>query len=280
MGKIEATGRTLEEALHAAAQQLGVSVNDLEYEVIEEGSKGFLGIGQTPTSITAWVREGLESASHAESTWTAQASKEPAEEAPEVSAEYEEPETQEEMPGPAADACEAAEDEAEPLDEGADEMDAGLSRDAKEIAEELVGLLENVLAAMRLDAKPKVKSVDDEEIVLDITGKDVAILIGKQGQTLDALQYLIGIAAAKTSSARLRIILDAENYRQRHSEILQKRALEYARAVAESGEEAVLEPQPARDRRIIHLALADHPDVYTYSEGAGEERHVVISPRK
>ncbi len=282
MGRIEATGRTLEEALDAAAQQLGVSLNELEYEVLEEGSKGFLGIGQTPTTIAAWVREGADAKEPGAALSAAESSSEPPEEALGVSEGYEEPQPQEDIPSAGSDACEAAEaeEEPEPEHESSDEMAAGLSRSSREIADELLGLLGDVLSAMRLDAKPQIKSVDDEEIVLDIHGKDVAILIGKQGQTLDALQYLLGIAAARTSRTKLRIILDAENYRERHSEMLRKRALEYAKAVVESGEEAVLEPQPARDRRVIHLALADHPDVYTYSEGVGEERHVVISPKK
>ncbi len=127
---------------------------------------------------------------------------------------------------------------------------------------------------------PVVRSASSEEVVIDIVGEDVALLIGKHGQTLDALQYLMAIAANKSSSERRRVILDAENYRNRHQEILERKAREYAKAVAREGKEAVLEPQSARDRRIIHLALADHPDVYTYSEGEGDERHVVISPKK
>jgi len=118
----------------------------------------------------------------------------------------------------------------------------------------------------------------DERVTL--AGEDVAILIGRHGQTLDALQYLVGIIANRDPHARRRVTLDAEGYRERHRQALEKTALDYARAVKDEGKEAVLEPQSARDRRIIHVALAEHPDVYTYSEGEGDERHVVISPRK
>ncbi len=117
-------------------------------------------------------------------------------------------------------------------------------------------------------------------VYIDILGSDLAILIGKHGQTLDAFQYLLQIAASKKSGVEARIVLDAEGYRDRHNKILEKKALEYAEAVKQQQREAVLDPQPARDRRIIHLALADHPYVYTYSEGLGDERHVVISPKR
>lgn len=244
MEKIEVNGRTVEEAVQMAARELGITVDGVEYEVVEEGSKGFLGLGQAPTVITAWVREGYVPSA-----------------APEV-AGVEEIEVEEAEPGMAAY-------EAEGAPEGAEKFD--------EAAMRIVG---EVISAMDLDAKPVLKSVDPEEAYINIEGKDVAILIGKHGQTLDALQYLVGIAAGRTSGSKMRIILDAEGYRDRHRQSLEKTAKEYADAVKREGQEAVLEPQSARDRRIIHMALAEDPDVYTYSEGEGDDRHVVISPKK
>ncbi len=260
MKKVEASGRTTDEALRAAAQQLGVEIDALEYEIVEEGSKGFLGLGQTPTTVRAWVGKGeapkarpqpptetvgqpVEKVKEPEITEVS----EPVEEAPEA-----EPERVEEREG-----------------------------DVEKLGENLIAFLGDVMGAMNVDAIPEVKSVDDQEIVIEFVGKDVAILIGKHGQTLDALQYIAGIVASRISeTSKRRIILDAEGYRSRHKDLLEQKALEYAKAAVEAGKEAVLEPQPARDRRIVHLALADHPDVYTYSEGEGDQRHVVISPKK
>lgn len=260
MKKVEATGRTTEEALRDAAQQLGVSVDALEYEIIEEGSKGFLGLGQIPTTVRAWVGK----------TDVPKARTEPVVEAVEETVEPEpEPE-----PEPAAPVQAEQEPVAEVRAAEAPEGDLG------ELTDHLVSFLDDVLEAMHLGGKAAVKSVDSQEIVIELTGKDMAILIGKQGQTLDALQYIAGIVASRVMDTRHRVILDAEGYRERHKEMLQQKALEYAKAAAEAGKEAVLEPQPARDRRIVHLALADHPDVYTYSEGEGDQRHVVISPKK
>ena len=226
---IEIGGRTLEEAIQIAARELGVGVDAIEYEVVEEGAKGFLGLGQTPTVIRAWLREGYVAL---------------------VS------------PGAVAQ----GEHKAEVEDD--------------EIGGKLLKILTDILAAMGLPAKPTIESIEDMEINVDIQGEDVAILIGKQGQTLDALQYLISIAANRWSDKRWRINIDAGGYREKHRKTLERKAREYAEAVKAQGQEAELEPQSPRDRRIIHLALADDPDVYTYSEGEGSRRRVVISPKK
>lgn len=253
MEKIEVSGRTVEEAIQTAAKQLGVGTDAIEHEIIEEGARGFLGLGQSPTVIRAWVREGVEV---------------PA--GPEPAASVEEPVLEEET-----------EVEEEALPEEAVEVKATAPEDRIERFKTiLLSMLKDILAAMNVAAEPVVKSADAGEVTVSIQGRDVAILIGRRGQTLDALQYLVSIAANRAAGTRIRVVLDAEGYRDRHREILERKAREYAAAVKAEGQEAVLEPQSARDRRIIHLTLADDPDVYTYSEGEGEDRHVVISPRK
>lgn len=258
MDKIEASGRTLEEALQMAATQLKVGVDAVDYEIVEEGSKGFLGLGQVPTVIQAWVKEGYEPA--------VPPMPQP-EEAAVVEKEIEIVEIKKESEEQVA---EKAEPEAKPEP----------AKPAAAFSNALVRILSDVINAMGLDAKPVIKSADSEEVTVEIVGKDVSVLIGKHGQTLDALQYLVSIGANRASGERMRVILDAEGYRERHRQMLEKIAHEYAESVKAQGQEAVLEPQSARDRRIIHMALVDDPDVYTYSEGEGHERHVVISPKK
>ena len=251
MKKVEASGRTMEEAVEIAAKELGVSIDAIEYEVMERGSKGLLGLGQTPTRIEAWVVEGYVPA--------AKATPSPSWETPIVEEETEE----EEM-----EAAIEEKETSEPV-EGTDAfVDAAIK------------ILEDVSKAMGIDVKPVLRSSSDDEVNIEMVGNDASILIGKHGQTLDALQYIVGIGANKDAASRARIIIDAKGYRERHKEMLEKIAREYADAVKAEGKEAVLEPQSARDRRIIHLYLADDPDVYTYSEGMGDDRHVVISPKK
>lgn len=247
MNKVEVSGRTLEEAVQLAAQELGVSVDAVEYDVEEEGSKGFLGFGQTPTVIYAWVKEGVE---------------------PGTPPAVKYGETEEEATAEESFYGVTPEIGQKPGD------------DSSVIAGNAMRMLEEIVKAMGVDIKPALINTAEDEITIDLAGQDVAILIGKGGQTLDALQYLLSIIANRGYETKRRITLDAEHYRERHQQMLERKALDYARAVKEKGREAVLEPQPPRDRRIIHMALAGDPEVYTYSEGAGDERHVVISPKK
>lgn len=254
MNTIEASGRSIEEAVRTAAQQLGASIDEIEYEVIDPGSKGFLGLGQTPAVVKAWIRTVPEK------------TKDESEVVPSSYSTTLETELGQSL----------EEEIEEALTEGP-VVDADASRAFDEV---LMKTLRDVLSVMKLEARAIMRSSSMEETSIELVGSDVAILIGKHGQTLDALQYLVGIIANRVVSARKRVILDAQGYRERHKRLLEEKAREYADAVRREGKEAVLEPQPARDRRIIHLALANDPDVYTYSEGEGEERHVVISPKK
>lgn len=258
MNEVKASGRTLEEALQLAAEELGVGLEAIGYEILEEGSKGFLGLGQAPTVVRAWIRGQGESVSNVGQPAQADEEQESAGGA-EAHSEAEEPVCQAEQEDSSGS---ATEDETELL------------------VETILKTVREIIEPMKVKARPVLKSASPEEIVVDLVGPEVGILIGRRGQTLDALQYLVGVIVNRRVRCRRRIILDAENYRNRHREMLERKAKEYAKAVKEQGKEAVLEPQCARDRRIIHLALADDPDVYTYSEGEGEERHVVISPKK
>lgn len=244
MRTIETTGKTIEEAKELAAQELGVRIEEIEFEILDEGAKSFLGLGRSPARVRATT-----DAEATETIKEAPAEQEEREEAP-----AEEPEAGE-----------------EPRGEGL----AGRSE-----AEWVLSLLEEIVEAARLEVKARIRSDTSDAIDIDIEGPDVAILIGKHGQTLDALQYLLSVALNRVSDGRARITLDAEGYRDRHAQMLTAKAMDYARRVKDSGQEAVLDPQPPRDRRIVHMALADDTEVYTYSEGEGDERHVVISPRK
>jgi spoIIIJ-associated protein len=230
MRTIETTGKTIEEAQELASAELGVPIDQIEFETVEEGGKGFLGLSRNLARVRATA-------------------------------------------------------DVEPVEEPAGEPGAEQPVPHRTLgdqteAEWVLTMVQQTLAAAKLDANAAVKSESGGDISIEITGPDVAILIGKHGQTLDALQYLLGVALSRVSDKRTRVTLDAEGYRDRHAELLTAKAQEYARRVKESGEEAVFDPQAPRDRRIVHMALAEDPDVYTYSEGDGNDRHVVISPRK
>ncbi|MBA7595361.1 hypothetical protein ES703_02323 [subsurface metagenome] len=117
-------------------------------------------------------------------------------------------------------------------------------------------------------------------IALDISGEDLGILIGRRGQTLSALQYLVYLMVSHQMKAQVYLSMDVEGYRERRQEALRNLALRMAERVKATGHSVTLEPMPARERRIIHMALQDYPDVTTHSIGEGEARKVTILAQK
>lgn len=145
-----------------------------------------------------------------------------------------------------------------------------------EVAQEF---LREVLAAMHFSADVELVEQEDGSYWLDVVGEDAGRVIGRHGNTLNALQYLTGLVTQKQTGEYSRLTVDADGYRERRQTALIEQARELAAAVTEAGQEAELDPLPAYERRIIHNALMDHPDVVTYSEGEGDDRRVIIAPR-
>jgi spoIIIJ-associated protein len=120
---------------------------------------------------------------------------------------------------------------------------------------------------------------DEPTLVLDIRGSDLNMLIGRRGETLDSLQYLIRLLVAKELGHYVHIVLDVEGYKAHRAQMLKQLALRMAERVATTHKPAALEPMPANERRIVHLALRDHAQVRTESVGLGENRKVTIIPQ-
>jgi spoIIIJ-associated protein len=161
----------------------------------------------------------------------------------------------------------------EPIEETGTEV-----QDAGEIAREV---LARIVAAMGLDATVTMRPLEEETYLLEIAGDDdMGVVIGKHGNTINALQYLVGLIAHKKVGHRVRVVVDAEEYRARREQLLVNMAQDYAEQVKRTGQEAVLDALQSFERRIIHSALVDDPDVRTYSEGEEPDRRVVISPRE
>lgn len=144
--------------------------------------------------------------------------------------------------------------------------------------EETISFLENVFRTMQLSVRVE-KQTDKEGILLNLKGSELGILIGRRGQTLDALQYLTNIVANRFSNSHVRIVLDAEQFRERRKQTLEQLAERLASRVMRSKKEVVLEPMPSQERKVIHSFLQDHPSVKTYSKGDEPNRRVVIVPR-
>jgi spoIIIJ-associated protein len=139
--------------------------------------------------------------------------------------------------------------------------------------------LEKVTRAMGLTVSMSV-SEDEDCVTINLRGEDLGLLIGKHGQTLDALQYLMNLVAQRDARDRLRIVLDIEDYRKRRAETLEQLALRLADRAKRSGERVVLEPMTPHERKIIHMSLQSDSRIETFSEGQEPFRRVVITVRK
>jgi len=171
----------------------------------------------------------------------------------------------------------AAEEQAEaPAEPGHTEAD--------EFGECARGVTQHILDLMGLDLTAVVTEADRHQVNLDLEGEDTRIIIGKHGQTLEALQQIVALIANKETPRRFRVFIDAEGYQQRRRERREQELVEMARADAlrakEMGQEAVIQYAVGPyERRVIHMAFVDDPEFVTYSEGEEPHRYVVISPR-
>lgn len=210
MENIEISAKTVSEAITEACRKLGVTSDRLDYEVVDEGSSGFLGIGSKPAIIKAWVKE----------------------------------------------------------------EDISVEDKAKKF-------LNDVFAAMNMTVVVNVKYDETEkEMDIDLSGDDMGVLIGKRGQTLDSLQYLVSLVVNKEVENYIRVKIDTENYRERRKETLENLAKNIAYKVKRTRRSVSLEPMNPYERRIIHSALQNDRYVTTYSEGEEPFRKVVVALKK
>ncbi|MDR6727148.1 spoIIIJ-associated protein [Paenibacillus amylolyticus] len=230
MTKVIASGKTIEDAVNQGLAELGVSRDKVEIQVLEQPSKGFLGlIGVKAAKVEVKLLPVPEVVS------------EPIKPAASLSQMHE-----------------ASEDVV-----------------AKNPYEEAAAFLKEVAAGMGLDVEVHIKKQRDGH-VFNIAGEDLGMIIGRRGQTLDALQYLTNIVANRYSESFVRIVLDAENFRQRRRKTLEDLAERLAGQAIRSGKEVVLEPMPPLERKVIHAKLQNNPQIKTYSKGEEPNRRVVI----
>ncbi len=207
---IEVSAKTVSEAITEACRKLGVTSEKLVYEVIEEGSNGFLGIGAKPAVIKAAVK--VEKLS------------------------------------------------------------------VEEVAK---NFLKDVFAAMEMEVVVTVKFNETEkEMEVDLAGDEMGVLIGKRGQTLDSLQYLVSLVVNKESNDYIRVKVDTEDYRNRRKETLENLAKNIAYKVKRTKRSVSLEPMNPYERRIIHSALQNDKYVTTHSEGEEPFRRVVVTLKR
>lgn len=163
--------------------------------------------------------------------------------------------------------------EAAPEDDG-EELEGDLLDDQADAAEDFLNGLLDILG-MEGDAQA---DIEDETIMVEIEGPDLGLLIGRHGATLDALQELTRAVAQHQTQERAKLVLDVGGYRERHRQMLERRARTAASRVRKTRQPESLEPMNAYDRRVVHTALVEFPGVVTTSEGEDPERYVVIKP--
>lgn len=311
MKTVRVTGKTVEEAVAEGLSQLGISREAAIVHVVEEPSGGLFGLLRRKQAVVdvscmdgesadrafldELAQEGREAAAKAiaENAAAVQAAPEeaPVPEAPAAEA----PQAEEAAPveAPAVEAETEAVPAEEPAPEAVEEETAAPAEDETETAaprrseapfsqeeqnataEEAKKFLAGVFKGMGLEVTME-KMTNEERILLNLRGKGLGILIGKHGQTLNALQYLTNLAAGRLYHHRYFVVLDVENYRARREQTLTALARRLADKAKRTGLPVELEPMEPGERRIIHLALQHDPDVVTDSEGEGSYRHVVI----
>ena len=283
-GSIRVSAKTLDDAITEALIQLGVTSDRLEYNVIEKGSAGFLGIGMKQAVIEAWKKE--EKTEEPDISDFREAVKE------EISSILDEPVKKEEPKKEKKEPVKKAKDRPAkmPKEKRAEEKKEEPAKPAKE-EQVLAEVEEQTIKAVEQFLKDTLKAMDmeveitssidgDGALYVDMKGEHMGILIGKRGQTLDALQYLANRVANKHQAGYVRVKLDTENYRARREETLKHLAKNIAHKVKRNRRPVVLEPMNPYERRIIHSALQSDPYVTTHSEGEDPYRKVVVTLKR
>jgi spoIIIJ-associated protein len=289
MEYIEITGKTVDEAITNATIKLSVTSDKLEYEVVDKGSKGFLGINSRPAVIKVRIAQKEDEFEQAVKNVT-----EPKREDKPVAAKKPEPKKENYVPKhetkSAPENVKPVQDEKPVQVKSAPVEKTEATENGKPSKKPVAGadmepaikkFLGDVLNAMGMQAEVKVVIDENEGSVdIELVGENMGVLIGKRGQTLDSLQYLVSLVANKEADGYFRVKLDTENYRARRKETLESLAKNIAYKVKRTRKPVSLEPMNPYERRIIHSALQNDKYVATRSEGEEPFRHVVVYLRK
>lgn len=239
MESVEVSARTVDEAIDIALGELGLKRNQVDIEILTPGKPGIFGLGGEQARVRVTALEEAPAR-------------------PMLTEELEEP----------------LEGEVEVKDLDSEEVRAGA-----DYVRQLLDLMD-VQAEVSVRApETAADGLGRATAVLDIEGEDLGLLIGRRGSTLVALQYLVNVMVTRKLGSRVLVTIDVEHYHRRREETLQGLARRMADRVRQSRRPVTLEPMPAAERRIIHLALKSDPGVTTGSVGVGEDRKVVIRPR-
>ena len=298
MNEITVSAKTLDDAITEASIQLGVASDQMEYDVIEKGSAGFLGIGSRQAVIRARIKKTVTEEIKAEEIKPEEIKKEfkkdfrkdrkefVGHKERKEHKEYKKDSKKDFKKEPKKEFVKENKTEtvsavtaAAPVYEEKKELHVAVVTEAtQKICEKF---LQEVLQAMGMGEVTIVSSIDEEgALAIEMSGDNMGILIGKRGQTLDSLQYLTNRVAKKSQDGYVRVKLDTEDYRKRRKQTLENLAKNIAYKVKRSRKPISLEPMNPYERRIIHSALQADDRVSTHSEGEEPYRRVVVTPNR
>lgn len=299
---ITATGKTIDLAIAAALEQLGMDRDSVSVEVLDNPRSGFLGIGAQPARVKVTYEAPDEPPKPALSSASRSKPKKPVQEpasapkviapaapaAPAPAMAQSRPEPKPQQPKPAREpkprperkpqqpkapkAPKAAAEQSAPA-----EPKVYAPAEPGSVEEQIEQFVKGLLEHMGSNAVPHAAKSADETYMVDLVGENLGILIGRRGETLDAIQHLTNYAVNRGQTKRVRINVDAENYRLKREESLQRLASKVAGKVVKYRRNITLEPMNAYERHVIHAALQDHPDVTTFSTGTEPNRRIVVA---
>ncbi len=262
---IEATGRTEDAAVQSALAQLGLDRDSVSVEVLERAKSGFLGFGSSPAKVkvTYEVPDEEVPAPQPEPVKTKPAPQ-PA------------PQTEPEVPQKTKEAAVPA---SAPEEETAEKPAEVKSAEAKnaDVEDRIRAFLSGLLAQMEVQADIVIAPRTENGILVTLEGQKLGALIGHRGETLDAIQQLTNYSVNRGRAHRVRVHIDAENYRAKREESLRRLARKVALKVVKYRRNITLEPMNAYERHVIHETLQDTPDVITYSTGTEPNRRTVVA---
>ena len=284
MKQIEMTGKTINEAIDNACTKLGVGLLDVEYKVIDEPTKGFLGIGAKPAKVLVTVIGSEDEDVQAPDNKAKEEKK--AEPKPEIETEIKETVKPEVKEVKEVKTVEVIREETvvteevtseEPAAENESARASLTEEDKNKIIAVATDFLKEVFDNMKMNVEMTAEFKDNKHIFIDMKGDDMGTIIGKRGQTLDSIQYLTNLVVNKGEYPYMNVTLDTEGYRAKRQKTLEQLAFNLAKKAKHNRRNITLEPMNPYERRIIHAALQNDRYVTTYSEGTEPYRYVVIA---
>ncbi len=283
----EYTAKTVEAAVEEGLRDMGVSRDQIEVVVIQEGSRGILGIGATDAQVRLKPKAESGEAEVEQQEESGSADEIEADEVveAEVAVETEASVGAEETVAAVEESTVAVEQLPVSEDDASTEFEEEEDDDDAELEDLSFDLLSQMLQHLGIEAEIELSWLEDEEdgdrpLCLNVVGDDLGLLIGRNGETLSSIQYLIRLMVNQELHRWKNIVIDVDGYKERRAEQLEQLAQRMAEQVVASGRPASLEPMPANERRLVHIALRNHEHVYTSSTGEDNRRKVQILLRQ